>query len=481
MGWKNLRRVMNMNMKSRNLLYVFTVLIVLTLLFTGTYAMISYGEIQEITSDSNGDDQLSQIIEFDDSLYMIFSSTNPDITTGTDTDIVVKSYDGNSWKSPVELSSLDNDQADASPSSVVFNGNLYVAWSTNDMNDSTGNDWDIVFCYYDGTNWGEVQEVTDAGDTGDDYSPQFCVFSGKLYLAWQSWDNSTSDGDDADIIVRSFDGNVWSQIPKPMVGDLGNDYSPQLIVFGNEMYLIWTTDDKVANGTDFDIVARPFDGTQWNPVMELTSTEDTGDDQHPYACLHDGSLYVGWQTADDNTGTGKDDDIVLRWYDGSTWSDILELTSSEILGHKDTGSDAFPYLTSFDGQLHLLWQSNDPITTNGSDFDIVICSYNGDKWSKVMELTPTGDAGRDGGVFMRGLETWVYHDDMYIFWQTTDSETSSGGDLDIVMIKSTPDVDNGHEPDDVDNANDLILLFGVVCVCIVVTIGYLMFTKQRKK
>ena len=63
-------------MKSRNLFYVFTVLIALTLVFTGTHANVSYGEIQEITADNDGDDQLSQVIEYNDSLYVIFTSTN---------------------------------------------------------------------------------------------------------------------------------------------------------------------------------------------------------------------------------------------------------------------------------------------------------------------------------------------------------------------------------------------------------------------
>ncbi|MCK4757034.1 MAG: hypothetical protein KAS67_01140 [Thermoplasmata archaeon] len=469
-------------MKNRNLTWVFAILILLTLVFTGTGAGVTYGESVEITPDDGGDDQSPLAIEYDNSLYVVYISTNPDITTGTDMDIVMKSYDGETWESSVEVSSIDNDGGDSSPSSAVFDGKLYVAWATNDGGESTGDDWDIVIRCYDGSGWGDVAEVTDAEDTGDDYSPQLCVFSGKLYLAWQSWDNSTSDGDDADIVLKYLDGNTWSLAPRPTVGDEGSDHSPRLKVFGNEMYLVWSTDDKVANGSDIDIVIRSFDGSQWNPAVELTPAADTDDDQHPYMCLFDDKLYVVWQTSDDATGTGKDDDIVLRWFDGTAWSDILELTSSEILGHKDTGSDAYPILAAFDGQLHALWQTNDPVTSSGSDWDIVACGYNGDKWGKMTELTPSGDSGRDGGVYSRGLETGIYGDRMHIFWQTTDTLSSTGGDLDIVTRNCEMDAETDPENGDaIDHESDDSQIAFLIAVCVLVSILMVFLIKKRPK
>ncbi len=404
------------------------------------YADPSVSDTNEITIDAGGDDLMPNICVYRNELWLVWQSASEDITDGADQDIIVKNFNGETWGNMEELTSKDNIGADTTPVSIVFDSKLYVAWATNDVTDSTGSDWDIVMRHHDGIGWGSVMEITDVGDSGDDYHPQICEFQGKLYIAWQTWDNNTSDGADSDIVMKVFDGTAlldegasWSSVAKPMIGDQGNDNAPQLQVFNDLMYLVWSTDDKVGNGADFDILSRSFDGNQWNPAVELTSASDNGGDQHPHTDVIDGKLYVIWQTADDTMATGKDDDIVMKEYDGEAWNDILEITSSDILGHKDSQSDAFPLLASYQGSIFTIWQTNDPVTSSGNDWDIVLCSHNGDKWSKITELTQTDDAGDDGGIYASGMDVVVFDDKMYIVWQTKDTTTSTGGDWDLVM------------------------------------------------
>lgn len=422
-------------------------------------------EINEITIDSGGDDIMPNVCKYRNEIWLTWQSASEGITNGQDQDIVVKNFNGETWGDVKELSSSDNVGADTTPVSMVFNSNLYIAWATNDEIDSAGSDWDIVIRKHDGAGWGNAVEITDINDSGDDYRPQLCEFKGKLYIAWQSWDSSTSDGADADIVLKVFDNETWQPVAKPMIGDDGDDSSAQLQVFNDLMYLIWSTDDKAGNGADLDILSRSFDGTQWNPVVELTSTIDSGDDYHPCADVIGGKMYVLWQTVDDSISTGKDDDIVMREYDGEAWSEIQEITSSDILGHKDSESDSFPLLTSYQDSIITIWQTNDPVTSSGNDWDIVLGFHNGDKWSKITEITSTDDAGSDGGIYAAGTDAVVLDDKLYIIWQTKDTKTSTDGDWDLVITYTTlVSIDDGNG---VDGDSDNYLMWAAVLVIVV--------------
>ena len=445
------------------------------------HADLSTSDISEVTVDAGGDDMMPKISIYRDELWLVWQSTSEDITSGTDQDIVVKNFNGETWGAVEELTSKDNIGADTTPISIVFNSNLYVAWATNDVTDSTGSDWDILIRSYDGTGWSSVVEITDIDDSGDDYNPQLCEYKGDLYIAWQTWDGDTSDGADADIVMKVFDGTSWASVAKPMIGDEGNDYSPQLQVFSGLMYLVWSTDDKVGNGADLDILSRSFDGNQWNPAIELTPASDNGDDHHPDAKVMDGKLYVIWQTADDSIATGKDDDIVMRDYDGEDWGEILEITSSDILGHKDTESDSFPLLMNYEDSVFTIWQTNDPVTSSGNDWDIVLCFHNGDKWSKITELTQTDDAGDDGGTYARGMDAVVFDGKMYIIWQTKDTTISTGGDLDMVLSYCTESsaIDGTGTDSDGEISNTLLWTI-VIILGLVVAIAAAIYLVRRK-
>jgi len=453
-------------------------LIALCQISGNTYAELNASDINEITIDTGGDDMMPNICAYRDGLWLVWQSTSEDVTSGTDQDIVVKTFNGETWGDAEELSSSGNVGADTTPVSIVFNSNLYVAWATNDATDSTGSDWDIVIRHHDGTGWGSIMEITDLTDSGDDYHPQLCEYKGKLYVAWQTWDNNTSDGADADIVMKIFDGASWTSVAKPMIGDEGNDHTPRLQVFNELMYLVWSTNDKVGNGDDFDIISRSFDGNQWNPAIELTSASDTGNDHLPYTAVIDGKLYAIWQTADDTISDGKDDDIVMRNYDGDVWSDILEITSSEILGHKDSESDAFPLLTSYQDNIITLWQTNDPITSSGNDWDIVLCSNNGDKWSRISEVTQADDTGDDGGTYAAGADMVVFDDKMYIIWQTKDIATSTGGDSDLVITYCTLDsIDGGTDNGGLSSST--LMAIAIIIVAVAVTASVIILLKRK--
>lgn len=328
------------------------------------------------------------------------------------------------WLEVENLSPEVDMEADMDPVFEVYNGMLYAAWVTLDSNTSAGDDSDVVLRRHNGTGWGRIGEAT-PNDSGQDMTPSLAVYGDKLYLAWASNSEPETDGSDMDIIVKSYDGTQWS-MPLELTSSLnsGMDSIPQTIVYGGELYVIWKTESAdESTGFDADIVLRKFNGTGWSDTIEVSDFLDSGYDSEPVPAIYDGRLFIAWQSEDLSFTNGSDPDIVIRSYNGTDWSDVVEITSRE-----NTGFDTAPSLAAHGGKLYCAWGTDDANETSGLDNDIVLKAFDGNVWVRERELTPKTDDGWDGYP-----ELAVHSGRLYAFWQTNDMLTSTGNDPDIVF------------------------------------------------
>ncbi len=181
--------------------------------------------------------------------------------------------DGNTWSEThnlieecgVKESAVKSEIIDDDPAVVVFNRELYVLWRTSNPNISKGTDIDIVMSHTsDGFNWSGPIELTPNTDTLFNNNPKAVGYKDKLVTSWRS----VLPDDEGAIIVKVFDAkiNEWSEttiISPPGVG--GDDYSQDLITFKDKLLVTWVTQDNhTALGNDSDVVVRwlvPRNGT----------------------------------------------------------------------------------------------------------------------------------------------------------------------------------------------------------------------------
>ncbi|MCK4718418.1 MAG: hypothetical protein KAT70_07095, partial [Thermoplasmata archaeon] len=157
-----------------------------------------------------------------------------------------------------------------------------------------------------------------------------------------------------------------------------------------------------------------------------------GDDARPHIFSFKEQLHVIWQTGDKGLGTGADDDLAISHYIpvNDTWGVPEEYTSVH-----DTGNDNYPFFTAYGDMGLVIWQTSDPSTSSGIDWDIVISTLdnvNISDLSSVLELTPAKDGMDDGSFYQRGFSAVEYQDVLYVFWQTQNPDLSEGTDPDIV-------------------------------------------------
>ena len=378
--------------------------------------MEKWGDIREI-SYPGGDEKDSHpfLIEYDSKLFSIWATWGNEFSTGSDWDIVVREFDGSSWSDIYEITYPADAGNDARPHATIYDDELYVVWATNDPTVSDGSDWDIVIRSYDGTAWGSIQEVTMPGDAGGaliDYDPHIAEYNGDLYAVWWSEDDITTNGTDADICIRNYDGNTWSIITELTPHEnIDHDYRPILEVFDGSLYAIWYTYDLV-NCTDYgNILLRSFDGNNWSDVFQVSSDPFDYLSLRPDAVVYNERLYVIWQHATSG--------IAYASFDGAVWSDTSHCAQQE------SNIFEFPKVCEYVDKLYVTYE----IRVSYLNYtNVAMTEFDGTEWSESINISFDSNYGDD-------LKPQIcsYSGKLYVSWYTNETELNDGDDFDIVI------------------------------------------------
>lgn len=379
----------------------------------------------------------SRMVEYDGELFTIWMSYDPAITTGEDSDVVARRFDGTSWSAHEEVSDPWNDESDSLPSAVVFDGELYVFWSRGDGEFTVDSRSEIVFVTYDGEAWSTEQVVSSDMGEGLNGKPRCLAFGGLLVVFWISTDpnvctHSTSASRDFDVVFTYYDGVVWSEIFELSDPDSTyTDWSVDAAVLDGDLYVVWDR-GYYSSGEHLhaDIILRVFGDAGWDDEEVLSPSTDAINymyggcqDNLPRAANYtnpktgEEELYVIFSRGTREEQGGDGERVVYKRFSGGSWSDIMQLSynpPTEIV------SDFNPDLMTMGGHLYAIWVTGTKIVETVSGYivfgNIVIRTFDGEAWSPPMELTPLGNgydeashaaiAGYKGKVYA-SWETWI--------------------------------------------------------------------------
>jgi len=363
-----------------------------------------WDRIVDLTSESDPyEDDIPQIIAYGGKLYAIWSKGDGKATPGGESEIVYRAYDGTSWSPQARISGPMKRGTVSCLNTyercVVFQDRLYVVWKTTDpdvanIDQFTGEDEDIVYSSFDGTSWSAITEITAANNDYTDWSVDVISYRGMLYVIWDTWDTQGFAGNrDSDVVYRAFDGRTWSsQITLSPLSDAGlvqrglDDALPRLYVFDNELtgepelFAIWMRGTSIINpGSDgFSIVLRRYTGGEWLP-METISRMPAGDpvDQmFPSLIAFNDTLYAIWTIGTNTTEHPEGNthliatygDIIIRSFDGETWSPLLELTP---MGNGYDNA-SHPSIYVYKGKVYASWETPLPTSHDTDSWEIVM-------------------------------------------------------------------------------------------------------------
>ena len=231
------------------------------------------------------------------SLYLTWEANDP---LTAQTVVYVSSNSGSGWSDPRAVSIIPVENfKDAFPKLAQFNDpatgldELWAVLRTVDGEGATYRgpaDQDITMRRIDGTGLGPYFQVSPPRDQEDDNRPNALAIDGRLYVVWMTKDELTSDGQDYDIVMRSFDGQNLSPVSSlSMPGDrcesvildtephnLGDDEFPSLASYRGRLFALYETYDNVTGIPD----AAPGVNTR-SIVMRLAVDTDSDNDGYP--------------------------------------------------------------------------------------------------------------------------------------------------------------------------------------------------------
>jgi hypothetical protein len=153
------------------------------------------GVFRELTPQNDEDyvDQHPTILTYGDTLYAIWQTNNPQITNGTDDDIVARALpEGAFW----ELA--DTEDSDFTARATVIGYVLYAVWLRGEVL--------VLFARCDGNETlSTVATVTTRPTPLTRACADLCVHNNSLYLVFQSAARELSAGTDMDIVCFVYE------------------------------------------------------------------------------------------------------------------------------------------------------------------------------------------------------------------------------------------------------------------------------------
>lgn len=323
-------------------------------------------------------------------------------------DIYFKYHDGTAWQPEQELSPDWPGIEFWAPYIAVGGGRIHVLFQTYHMMD-----WDIIYTYFDGVSWQPLQEVNvDIGTAYQSY-PMMGVNGSKVHAVWED------DGDgDNDILYRFFDGTTWQPIVEISTdGGTERQSHPTIAVDGDRAHVVWVD----LGGGDWDIYYRYFDGASWQPEMELSTDSGSEWQRQPQIAAYGGKVHVVW--VDEG---GGDYDIFYRHFDGVSWQPEQEISTDvtmEMQEHPDIAVEG--------DKVHVTWEDR-----GDGDYDTYHRFFNGTAWRPEEEVST--DAGTERQLAARPA---VLGGKLHVVWMDEED-----GDWDIYYRNGTESVDDVIPP-----------------------------------
>ena len=231
-----------------------------------------------------------------------------------DWDIYYKYYNGTDWQPEIEISTDKDIENQSGQEIAVENGKVHVVWESH-----VDGFWiaDIYYRYFNGTDWQPEQEISTDILAEDQGEPSIAVENGKVHVAWSNYSNGNWD-----IVYRYFNGTDWEPEQEISIDErVEQQAGPSIAVENGKVYIAWTETEDMPREYH-NISYRYFDGISWHPEEPIYKSMDIS--ESPVIAVENGKIYVAWMHW---WLIGPADyDIFYRYFDGGTWGPIQEIS-----------------------------------------------------------------------------------------------------------------------------------------------------------
>jgi hypothetical protein len=316
------------------------------------------------------------------------------------------------FENPVNLS---NDEKSQNPKIVASGNNVYVVWEDYESGNS-----DIYFKKSSdgGATFGNVINLSN--NDGRSYDPQLVVSGNNVYVVWSDETRGHPISTIANtniMFVKSADGGLTFSVPKNL--SIKNVYSadtvnesPKIAISSNNVYVIWVVSNY--SWMNVFLATSTDNGNAFGEPINVSNNDKTDIVQLPGIAASDKGVFIIWQNYFNNSHDSSYGYIKFaKSTDGKNFS-VQKLSDND---GAEGRSSTEPHVYANGNNVYALWR--DEVQENGITF--AQSSDGGNTFSKKY-LGYSGLLASD--------RTWVVRPDgnHYVIW--TDGK-------DIFFIKST--------------------------------------------
>ncbi|MCK4970966.1 MAG: hypothetical protein KAS77_10570, partial [Thermoplasmata archaeon] len=233
-------------------------------------------------------------------------------------------------------------------------------------------DIEILVRSFDGTTWGPVTNIS-GGKPGKDTEPSLVSIGGELHVAW-SHDDPVKPGN-ADIHHRVMSAQgVWSDMTEELgLGPTRNDKKALIVDWNGTPCLLWQSDGINIRGRVYsDAVLSVMGDDRWGAPLVINPPGNDHGNVVPTAVTFRDDLYIAWATSDDGITLGTDLDVVIRNFDGERFGEIVVLSPSDTNVEHNPSDDGSVDLFVFEGNLYAVFDAIFSPVTDGPNKDVIL-------------------------------------------------------------------------------------------------------------
>jgi len=364
------------------------------------------------------------IYNFRSITYMVWSSNDSNLTDGPDKDIFYRWFDGKTWSPVQNLSQPFDEYEERAPILIEYNDALYCIWSST-IEDVYNSDYDIIMRWStNGKNWSNEIVIASGAKAGEKGFYTFELFNKQLFSFWRA-ENSYKDNrtgeNGIDIVYRTWDGSKLSEIRWATSNQDGSvNMRMDTAVFEDRLYLFW---ERINVNGSRKIYYEYFDNPDWIGPFRLSTINRNYIEDGPAATVWfnplDGvyQLFVAWESIYEFL-LFQDRSIVVKRLDPiSGWSDevIVDGPHSEVAaigpGFVDYKGNLYLFLTVGLRQIVL---NGTGLQDHEADFRGVIdvVPYDGAGWGPIDHATLSGEDGNASNV-----AACMVNDSLFFIWE----------------------------------------------------------------
>jgi hypothetical protein len=362
----------------------------------------SFDQIKNL-SETDGNSQEPRLISLGNNVYVVWSDFSSDFSYGESEILLSASKDGriafNAWNN------LSNTTGSSfNPQIAAVGENVYVAWD----DQTYGND-EVLFAVSkdNGTIFNMINLSNSAENSAD---PRIAAAGHYVYVAWTE-QNPATGHDDIMLRISADEGANFGSTVNLSNNDYGNARNPQIAAIGNYLYVTWSGQHSLQDGSsEIFLKSSQDNGNGFSDIVNLSRTDGresvdqrlavSGSDLfvvwHDYSptisdvlfkrvrnggTSFDNAINLSDDTAENATGSGSPqiavsgNNVYVIWYDFSNPSNSPIYSGSNTIlfraSHDGGGSfndkvvieneagAAFPQQLAASGsEVYVVWQSN---------------------------------------------------------------------------------------------------------------------------